>query len=89
MQRGFWAGRDFLGRVFSIKHLQLLDICGIHILIYVKYIPNAMKETHLAGNDRNTASPTESAVCGEQGAGTLRSRLLEPCGADFISVMYV
>ena len=28
---------------------------------------NAMKETHLEGSDRNTASPTESAVCERQG----------------------
>ncbi len=28
-------------------------------------------------NNRNTASPTESAVCGKQGLGTLRSRLSE------------
>ncbi len=28
---------------------------------------NAMKETHPEGSDRNTASPTESAVCGRQG----------------------
>ncbi len=36
-----------------------------------------MKETHPAGSDRNTASPTESAVCGWPGSGTLRSRLPE------------
>ncbi len=41
---------------------------------------NAMKETHLEGSDRNTASPTESAVCERQGTGTLRSRLSEPSG---------
>ena len=29
-------------------------------------------------SDRNTAPPTESAVCGKQGLGTLRSRLSEP-----------
>ena len=37
-----------------------------------------MRETRLAGSDRNTASPTESAVCERQGMGTLRSRLSEP-----------
>ena len=36
-----------------------------------------MKETHPAGSDRNTASPTESAVCERLGTGTLRSRLSE------------
>ena len=40
------------------------------------YFVNAMKETLAKGNDRNTASPTESAVCGSwrrehSGAGCL------------------
>ena len=39
---------------------------------------NAMKETRPMENDRNMASPTESAVRGKQGLGTLRSRLPEP-----------
>ncbi len=29
-------------------------------------IQNAMKETHPEGSDRNTASPTENAVCESQ-----------------------
>ena len=43
---------------------------------------NAVKETHPAGSDRNTVSPTESAVCERLGTGTLRSRLPElyDCG---------
>ena len=44
------------------------------------YFVNAMKETLAKGNDRNTASPTESAVCGSwrrehSGAGDLNCRI--------------
>ena len=42
----------------------------IKIAYYVKSI-NAMKETLAREHDRNTASPTESAVCGNGTGNTL------------------
>lgn len=45
------------------KHLQFAKRCAT--LRYSKVI-NAMKETLAVKSDRNTASPTESAVCGKQ-----------------------
>lgn len=48
--------------VFVIKDLHI----GKNYVIHV-YKENAMKETHPEGSDRNTASPTESAVCERRG----------------------
>ncbi len=69
-----------------IKHLHLGKNYVIHVYKDVEtvqndrsriYGTNAVKETHPEGSDRNTASPTESAVCESQGR--------EHSGADCLS----
>ena len=62
------------------KVLDRFDLCEYYKPKLKNYFLNAMKETLAKGNDRNTASPTESAVCGSwrrehSGAGDLNCRI--------------
>ena len=68
--------------LFVINYLHI----GKNYVIHV-YKENAMKETHPEGSDRNTASPTESAVCESRGREHSGADCLNP--AFEVNVRYV
>lgn len=74
------SGISLRVHVINKKVLDRFDLCEYYKPKLKNYFVNAMKETLAKGNDRNTASPTESAVCGSwrrehSGAGDLNCRI--------------